>query len=211
MIEIGKYFFNDDFKFEEEIFHGVSIFCDGKHIYLAKDAMLYENAIGQKCEKCGELISKSYYSTCKSCREKQANENYLKLQPFIETEYLYSDFLDEHFDKDDWSPIYDYLSTLTYDEIINLKFTDLRIHPCSDAFAQTIDISTYFEDVCEEFDLGSYGPIVEINEHVNAINELIKNNPTGYEPIMNKRIIIDEQVWNDMKHQAIEENKNENS
>lgn len=206
MKQMDNYFFNDDFEIKTETFFGVPIFCDGKHIRLDKQAILYDNAIGRACEKCGAFIKEKYYTTCDICIENSEKEKYSKLEIAQQTQYLYSDLLEEYFEKDSWDCIYNYLEELeSYDEIMSLRFEDLRIHPCEEYFASTIQIENYFEEAPEDFDINSYAPIEEIHMHIDKVNELIKKYSIGYTPIMNKRIFISDEEWIELKKTVVEE------
>jgi hypothetical protein len=201
---IDDLYFENDFSFTEDVFHGVKLFCDGKHIYQDKVQLFHHNAIGKKCEECESFLPyKDYYFLCSSCREKKANENYLKLEIVEETPHLYSDTLDEFFDSDDFSIIHDYLSDMTYDELMTAKFEDLRVHPCEDYFPATIDIANYFEDAPEDFEYSSYSPSIEIDVHVNNINRLLLSNSIGYQPDMKKRIALDSKEWEAFKQEVL--------
>lgn len=204
---INNYYVEDDFIYQETTAFGKKLFFDSKCIYGDLNSLLYSNQIGHKCEKCGSFVEKN--SICNICRQKEINEKYCTLDVVDQTEFLYSDYLDEFFDKDDWSPIYDHLSTLTYDEIISMNFNRFRIHPCKDAFGQTIDIQDYFEEVPEEFDLDTFGPIEEIDKLVDQVNKLILSQRTGCEPMMDKRISLNDDDWLDMKKAVIEDLQNE--
>ena len=206
MKQIDNFFFNDDFEIKTETFYGVPIFCDGKHIRLDKQAILYDNAIGRVCEKCGGFIKEKYYTSCSTCIELSEKEKYNKLEITQQTQYLYSDLLEKWFEKDSWDCIYDYLSELdSYDAIMSIKFEDLRIHPCEDYFASEICIENYFDEAPEDFDINSYEPIEEINMYVDKVNQLIKKYPIGYMPIMNKRISLSDEEWADFKKSVIED------
>ena len=209
MKQIDNYFFEDDFTFTEDTFHGVHLFVDGKHIYQDKSSMLYANAIGRACESCGAFVDVRHYTVCDCCREKKANEEYLKCEIVPQTKYLYSDLLDKFFEKDEWDYIYNYLEDqMTYDEIMNTKFEDFCIHPCYDYFARQIDIVDYFEDAPEEFDLESYTPILEIKNHIDEVNKLLYKHPVGYQPDMKKRVTISDEAWREIKKDVISELRN---
>lgn len=199
MKQVDVYFFSNDFEYKEETFFGVKLFCDGKHIYLDKEVMLYANAIGKECSICKEFAEKTY-TLCDKCREKRNEERYLALPVGEETEYLYSALKDEHFEKDDWDIIYDYL--LECDNIENVKFSDLQIYPCNNDYAYKIDIDDLFCDTHEDFDLESWKGYKELSSIIDEANIIIKNNPTGIIADQTKRIEISNKEWESLIKQA---------
>lgn len=202
MKKIDEWFFNDEFEFVEDTFHGVKLFVDGKHIYQDKRSMLYANAIGFTCSACGEFTKKDYIY-CKVCQQKVDKERYLKCDVVEPTKHLYSDYLDLFFDNDDWSPLYDELCEKDSNEVAKLTFEDLQIYTCEDIFAQTIDIENLFDDGPEDFDISSFSEYNKLDDLINQANNLIIKNPIGYCK-SNKRIEISEEAWNEMKKDVLE-------
>lgn len=199
MKQIDSYFFEDDFEYEEDTFFGVKLFCDGKSIYSSLSQLFYANAVGRKCELCGGF-AKKYHSICEMCEDKKDIKRFLSLPVGEETEYLYSETKDEYFEKDNWDIIYDYL--LEAEDLSKVKFSDLRIHPCNNDYANTIDIDDLFCDTHEDFDLESWKEYEKLSYLINEANIIIKNNPAGIIADQTKRIEISNEEWESLIKQA---------
>jgi len=207
MKQIDEWILDDNFNFEENVFFGVKIYSDGKHIFQDMNTMLYINAIGHVCEKCGKPTEDKGFRFCENCVADKKKEEYKNLEIVEESNMLYSDTLDEYFEKDSWDCIYEYLDENDDPTIIDFNF--FRIHPCKQYFASTIDIDDYFEEAPEDFDIDSFAPIEEIQELVNKVNSLILSNSIGYTPDMTKRISMSDENWESIIDATIQERYDE--
>ena len=198
MKQIDIFFFEDDFDFKESEIFGTKMYTDSK-IISTKMSILYKNAIGRVCEKCGGFSEGILYTCCESCREKKKAEQF-RILPSKESENIYCEKFDVFIEDGDWITLLDEIDVSTYDEIINLKLEDMRFYACQNSYAQTIDIANCFEDVSiEDFSATDFSEYAKLNSLIEEANLLIRNNPVGYEPDYRFKAVVSKEEWSEIK------------
>lgn len=113
----------------------------------AEHAARYEGATHLRCEGCGAIYPKSYWTVCDDCRAKSDLERYLA-RPRAKWDgkaMLYSETLDMFFDSPEDAMDYGYMT----EDGNHMPLEDMRLVICEPDYAGQID-SDYWEDQLPE-------------------------------------------------------------
>lgn len=216
MIRINDYYMEDDFKYDIHEFSGIPIYVSSGQLFAGPNAfknMIYTFHVANVCEKCSNPTETKIYTVCNSCKEEKTKARYKTLESVVVTKgQIYSDVYDEFIDIDDLVDfLYTKMSTdMDMLELISLQLEDFRFHPCDNVYPQQINITDFFEDAHEEFDINTIDP--EIFRLEEQLNELLKKEVIAIAPDMTKKLEITKELldlFNDCKEAEFHDKEEE--